>query len=110
MFVTTATTAVAAAVAVQVRPVSDEGRRSSSDGTATVEHVGGAAARAGGGASQRPPLYRGGIFGARIGVTHFPMESTTMIHARISKLISPTLRRRENTDMEKRAYIQYRIM
>jgi len=47
MFVTT--TAVAVAV-VQVRPVSDEGRRSSSDGTATVEHVGGDAAPVGGGA------------------------------------------------------------
>jgi len=92
MSVTTAVT-VTAAVAVQVRPVSDEGRRSSSDGTATVEHVGGGAAPAGGGASPPPPLYRGGIFRARIGETHFHMESTTIVHARISKLISLTARR-----------------
>jgi len=87
------TTAAAATVAVRVRPMPDEGRQSSSDGTATVGHVGGDAAPAGGGASLPPPLYRGGIFGARIGETHFQMESTTVVHARISKLISLTPRR-----------------
>jgi len=53
-----------------------------------VEHVGGDAAPAGGGASLPLPLYRGGIFGARIGEKHFQMESTTIIQARIPKLIS----------------------
>jgi len=87
MFAATTTTE-AAAVAVRVRPMPDEGRRSSSDGTATVEHVGGDAAPADGGASLPPPLYRGGIFRARICEKHFQMESTTIIQARIPKFIS----------------------
>jgi len=88
MSAATTTTTEAAAVAVRVRPIPDEGRRSSSDGTATVEHVGGDVAPAGGGASPPPPLYRGGIFGARIGEKHFQMKSTAVIQARTPKLIS----------------------
>ncbi|CAI6365816.1 unnamed protein product [Macrosiphum euphorbiae] len=91
MFGTTTTTAVVAVV--QVQPVSDEGRRSSSDGTATVEHVGGDAAPVGGDAYPPPPLYCGGIFRVQIGETHFQMESTMIIQVRFLRLISLTPRR-----------------
>jgi len=68
-----------------VRPVPDVDRRSSGDGTATVEHVVGGAALAGGGASPPPPLYRGGHFGVRTGDAHFRMTRT--IRARIFEFL-----------------------